>query len=266
MLAKRDGISMKISQQIQVKEAAFRYGEGFFTTTRVKRFTPLWLPEHIKRLNNSLSDFKMPGLDEDLLFQLASNWPIENQLAEGFLRILVWAEGNRAHFYLEGGSLDSPPRNLKLAVSEIKRHSSEPLLKYKSFNYWNNNLAYRQALQNGYDEAILLNEKGEITECSRNNLFWIKDGVIFTPQISCGLLPGIARNIIMTIANEQGIEIKQGQLLLEDLQAAQTVFLSNSVHGIREVMAVNAHSYQPGEIIQLLQKHYEQREFQASMG
>lgn len=266
MRAQRDGIRLESSQQIQVKETAFRYGEGFFTTTRVKQFTPLWLSEHIQRLNNSLRDFKMSGLDEDRLFELVCRWPIENQLPDGFLRILVWEEAGRSQFYLEAGPLDSSPRRLKLTISEIKRHSSQPLLRHKSFNYWSNNLAYRQALQNGYDEAILLNEKGEITECSRNNLFWIKEGIIFTPRISCGLLPGIARNKIITIAGEQGIELKQGGFMQEDLQDAEAVFLSNSVQGIREVLAVNSCNYQPGEIFQLLQELYEQRELQASMG
>ncbi len=264
--AKKGGIRLESSQQIQVKEAAFRYGQGFFTTTRVKQFTPLWLPEHIKRLNNSLRNFEMPGLNEALLLQLGRSWPRENQLPEGFLRILAWEEEGRAHFYLEGGLLDNSSRELKITISESKRHSSEPLLRYKSFNYWSNNLAYREALQNGYDEAILLNEKGEITECSRNNLFWIKNGVLFTPQLSCGLLPGIARNIIIAIAGEQSIALKQGKYQLEDLQDAETVFLSNSVRGIREVLAVNSHHYLPGDIIRLLQELYEQRAFQASMG
>lgn len=251
---------MEASQQIQAAEPAFRYGQGFFTTTRVKGFIPIWLPAHVHRLNRSLHDFMMPGLNEDRLLGMAGNWPVENQLPEGFLRILVWEEKGAAHFHLTGGMLDNVPRKMKLMVSRIRRHSSDPLLGYKSFNYWNNQLAYQEALLNGCDEAILLNEKGEITESSRNNIFWIKEGVLFTPQLACGLLPGIARSHLMTIAREQGMELQEGGFSQEDLEAAETVFLSNSVHGIREVVRIGSYLYKANKEFHLLQQRFEQKE------
>jgi len=257
---------MEISRQIQVQEAAFRYGEGFFTTMRIKQSRPLWLAAHIQRLNHSLQVFKMPGLNEEVLLELGCRWPIENHLSEGFLRIIAWQEGGQAHVNLEGGPLEVSPQELKLTVSEIRRHSSEPLLHHKSLNYWNNNLVYRDALQNGFDEAIVLNEKDEITEGSRNNVFWVKGGILFTPQINCGLLPGIARKIVIELAARQSLEVQQGCFQMRDLLAAEEVFLSNSVRGIREVVTINAQPYQPGRITRCLQELYAQSAVPGSIG
>jgi len=250
---------LEISRQIEVNEPAFRYGQGFFTTTRVLNYVPLWLPEHIQRLNRSLLDFKMPCLNQVLILPFTYRWTVEQQLNNGFLRILVWEEAEQSRFYLEGGQLNESAPGLKLMTSQIKRHSSEPLLKYKSFNYWNNQLAYQEALQKGYDEAVLLNEKGEITECSRNNLFWIKNEVLFTPHHDCGLLAGIARSKIIAIAQEQGIALQQKSFRMEDLQNAETVFLSNSVHGIRAAAAVDSQHYHASQLFDLLKERYEQQ-------
>lgn len=250
---------MEISRQVKASQPAFRYGQGFFTTTRVKNFKPLWLPEHMQRLDCSLRDFHMAAFNEAALLQAASRFPAENRLEDGFLRILVWEEAGQPQFHLEGGPLAETSAGLKLMTSRIIRHSSEPLLKYKSFNYWNNQLAYQEALENDCDEAIFLNEKGEITECSRNNLFWIKDETLFTPQLDCGLLAGIARSKTIAIARKQGIVIKQGRFRLEDLQVAETVFLTNSVHGIRAAAAVNFQSYHANQLFGRLLEGYTQQ-------
>lgn len=250
---------MEINRQIKATQPAFRYGQGFFTTTRVINYMPIWLPEHMERLMGSLRDFHMAGLNETAVMQEASRWPADHQLENGFLRILVWEEENRACFHLEGGLLTDTAREIKLMTSRIIRHSSEPLLKFKSFNYWTNQLAYQEALQNGCDEAIFLNEKGEITECSRNNLFWIKDDILFTPQLDCGLLAGIARSKTIAIAQDQGVVVKQGRFRLEDLAEAEAVILTNSVRGIRAAAVVNCQSYHHNQLFERLLDSYSQQ-------
>ncbi len=260
MLEKR----IEFGHQIHVQEKAFRFGQGFFTTTRIKQFTPLWLPEHIERLNRSLRDFNMSVFDQDSLKKICCRWPLDTQLAEGFLRILVWEEEGAAHFNLEGGPLEIMSGDMKIIFSQYQRHSSEPLLGYKSFNYWSNELAYSEAINNGFDEAIFLNEFNEITEGSRHNIFWVRDGVLFTPQPDCGLLPGIAREQIIAMAGEQGIKVVQGRFQQADLQTAEEVFISNSVRGIRKVRQLGGCFYRSGEMTAFLQNLFGQREDQVS--
>lgn len=212
---------------------AFRYGEGFFTTTAVKKFVPIWLERHIHRLNESMADFDMGELYADQLSAVVYKWIRENRLEQGFLRIMTWNESGQVKVYLNGGALiDGGSQLIRLAISPYRRHSSQPLLAYKSFNYWINNLAYQQGVKQGCDETVFLNEKEEICEGSRTNIFWVNEGAIYTPDVSCGLLSGIGREIVLELAGELGIKVNMGCFHISELKKSREVFLTNSVRGI----------------------------------
>jgi branched-subunit amino acid aminotransferase/4-amino-4-deoxychorismate lyase len=215
-----------------ITSPAFRYGQGFFSTTRIINYLPLWLEDHISRLSKSLADFAMGGFDKTALAAYAGRWPQENHIENGFMRITCWVQAGEVKLFIDGGKLNGSHDLRGLTVASHHRHSSQPLLKYKSFNYWPNNIAYHNAINRGYYDAVFLNEKGEIAETTRCNLFWSHAGKLYTPELNCGLLPGIARNKVLYLADQLGMEVIQGNFPLRQLEQAEEVFLTNSVRGI----------------------------------
>jgi para-aminobenzoate synthetase/4-amino-4-deoxychorismate lyase len=129
----------------------------------------------------------------------------------------------------------------KVAVSAIRVSSGDRYLRHKTTRRQLYDRQYEQALGQGYDEVLFLNERGEVTEGAISNLFIEKDGQWFTPPVSCGLLPGIYRRHLLEIKPAAA----ERTLQLEDIASADAVYICNSVRGCRKVTVVLA-SNRPG--------------------
>lgn len=232
---------------INPDSAAFIYGQGFFTTTRIIDFKPLWLEQHMLRLSRWLQKFAMPGFDKKVMKAMARQWPVDHAIRDGFMRIMVWEDRGRLNFHFNGGNTQVVT-GASLTKAFFQRHSSQPLLNYKSFNYWESRLAWQEASKRGFFEALLVNENHEICEGSRCNIFWVKEGQLRTPDETCGLLPGIGREIVLEIASQTGIWTKVGKFLIEELDEAEEIFLTNSLRGIIPVTRWERKEYEPGAI------------------
>ncbi|HZK43868.1 MAG TPA: aminotransferase class IV [Syntrophomonadaceae bacterium] len=221
----------------------FRFGQGFFTTTRIHKGLPLWIDEHIARLDASLQAFYFPSINLSEIKRYALQWANLNKVESGIMRILVWPDNEISNYYISGSLLPPKDKNIKLEFASYKRHSTEIIYRYKSFNYWQNLLVHQEAERNGYWDGIILNEKEEICETSRGNIFWIKGDTIYTPHLECNLLDGVMRKQILSISDKLGIkneEVRVGRL---ELETASTVFITNSVRGIIPVKQIGSQKY-----------------------
>ena len=123
--------------------------------------------------------------------------------------------------------------------------------------YINSSLAKVEAVHAGYDEAILLNTQGFVAECTGENLFIVKNGVLITPPLSSGALEGITRDSIMTIARDLGYEVKEDNLLRHDLYLADEAFLTGTAAEMVPIRSVDDREIgDPGEITRKLQETY----------
>lgn len=217
---------------ISPSSEAFRYGQGFFTTTLINQGVPLWIEEHINRLNYSLQAFDFPQVDHAKVKEESIKWAKLNQNQANLLRLLVWPTKEGSNYYISGDMVAPQLKPLHLTKASFKRHSSEIIYQYKSFNYWQNLLAYEEAYKKGYGDAIILNERGEICETSRYNIFWIKENTIYTPHLDCNLLNGIMRQKVISLASFLDINLKEVKAGEEELKKAEVVFVTNSVRGI----------------------------------
>jgi 4-amino-4-deoxychorismate lyase len=120
---------------------------------------------------------------------------------------------------------------IKAQVASFRRSSQSPVHKLKSLNYMENILAKREAMLHGFDEAIFLNDKGELAEASASNIFWFKDEALLTPSLECGLLPGVIRGVLIELAKERGVKVIEGSFDLDSLIQSQGGFLTNSLIG-----------------------------------
>ena len=123
--------------------------------------------------------------------------------------------------------------------------------------YINSSLAKVEALKAGYDEAILLNTQGYVAECTGENLFIVRDGVLVTPPLASGALEGITRDSVMTIARDLGYEVREEQLLRSDLYLADEAFLTGTAAEVVPIRSVDDREIgDPGEITRKIQETY----------
>jgi branched-chain amino acid aminotransferase len=157
---------------------------------------------------------------------------------------------------------DEGVRNgIRVHTSSWRRmsNSSVPASAKICGNYVNSALAVMEAKQNGFDEAILLNEQGLVAEGSGENIFMVRDGRILTPPISAGILPGITRDSVMQIAKDMGYEVEESDFARGEMFLADELFFTGSaaeVTPIREVDRRAVGGGVPGEITKRLQAKF----------
>ncbi|HZZ87140.1 MAG TPA: aminotransferase class IV [Caulobacteraceae bacterium] len=120
-----------------------------------------------------------------------------------------------------------------LVISSVRRNQASPASRLKTLAYLDNVLARREAAAAGADEAVMLNTVGEVACAAAANLFWLRGEVLFTPAIEAGRLDGIMARRVVAAAVELGIEIRQVRDGAGALEAADALFLTNSLIGVR---------------------------------
>jgi branched-subunit amino acid aminotransferase/4-amino-4-deoxychorismate lyase len=168
---------------------------------------------------------------------------------EGVARLTVtrrddgrWSHASGSDFCIlvksQAHKAQLPTSGLRLVLSPYRIESRRPLAGVKSTSYLDYQLAGRQARERGFDEAVLRNSEGALCECAHSNLFWVHDGDLCTPALQTGCLAGIARDIVLEWAVEEGIAIHQGVFDVEDVRAADEVFVTAAATGPRYASAL----------------------------
>ena len=190
------------------------------------------LTENAARIGLNISKFSEKEIN-DALGELINQNEIENARA----RITFFDERtsgiwkfptNRATSVLITTADLLEPKDLHLTVSPFRINSKSPLANVKSCNYLENVLALEQAKTEKFDEAVRLNERGEIASACMANLFWIKSEQIFTPALETGCLAGTTREFLM-----ENFSIREVKAKMDDLHEADEIFLTSAGLGIR---------------------------------
>jgi branched-chain amino acid aminotransferase len=130
------------------------------------------------------------------------------------------------------------PDAVRLTVREHGRHAASPLAGVKTISWLNSVWAAAEAHRQGFDEVILLNERGEVSECTAANVFVVKNDKVLTPPLNSGCLEGVTRGILMEIASEAGTSVGEQTLHMDDLLGADEVFITSTnrnVIGVKEI-------------------------------
>lgn len=247
------------AEQINISpvSSAVLYGKGIFSTVAVYNSAPfLWekhwrrLVENARRLEINLAEFSEKQTEKSLLELIEQN-KIKNARAritffdESPANIWKAGEIRKTSLLIIAAEFKKNVEELSLTVSSYLINSTSPLANLKSCNYLENVLAFQKAKSEGYDEAVRLNEKGEIVSACLANIFWIKANKIFTPPIETGALHGTMREFIM-----ENFEICEEKAGLEILENADAVFLTSAGIGARRVKNLNERRYKSSEIFE----------------
>jgi branched-chain amino acid aminotransferase len=234
-LASVDGAVMLASRAtIPATDEGLLRGDGAFEVIRIYSGRPLAFEEHLRRLERSASNLRLAldleavRADSHRLLAHAGTGP-DHEL----LRIVVTRGGRRL---LLTESLPATPERARLAT--ITYAPTRVLDGVKSLSYAANMLAGRLARERGFDEALLVSPHGRVLEAPTSSIFWIKDGDVLTPPLSDHILASITRRIVI---DETGAD--ERECTLDELFAADEVFLASTVREVQPVAAVDDHRF-----------------------
>jgi branched-subunit amino acid aminotransferase/4-amino-4-deoxychorismate lyase len=135
------------------------------------------------------------------------------------------------------------PAGMSLAVSPYRFNTFSPLAGIRSLNYLEQVLSWEEAQARDFDEAVMLNERGEIVSATMANIFWAREGTLHTPALSTGAIAGITRGAVVELAGKQFIPVIEGVYDLGDLTEAEEIFLTSASLGVALVTTFDFRQY-----------------------
>ncbi|WP_026572988.1 aminodeoxychorismate lyase [Bacillus sp. UNC438CL73TsuS30] len=249
----------------------FLYGMGLFETFRVYDGHPFLLDHHITRLNEGLKvlniekQFTREEVNNSLRVLLDANG-----LENAYIRLNVSAGigevGLQVEPYREPNVLifaKPLPKAGEMAekravILQLKRNTPEGLTRLKSHHYMNNLLAKREIGRSTDVEGIFLTAEDYIAEGIVSNIFWKKGNTVYTPSLATGILNGITRQFTMKAVKTLGLHMEEGLFSIEDVAAAEEIFVTNSIQEIVPIVEFEGHAMpgKSGELVQKLHQHY----------
>lgn len=225
------------------------YGTGIFETILVTKRKPLYTLEHYKRLSNGCQtlDINMGSLSYEHFQSILKEY-IENIPLEHFgLRFSLLKRGDTHDIMINSRDITYQKkhyeRGFSIKTSTLRKNPTSPMTYIKSICYIDNLMSLKNIRQLGFDEALHLNFKEEICEGAISNIFFIKNDLIKTPAVECGLLPGIMRGKIIEKLKTNGIKYEEGYYSLNEILEADEVFITNSLINIMWVNRINNKIY-----------------------
>ena len=267
--------------KIHVLTHTLHYGCGAFEGVRaydtVGGTAIFRLQEHTQRLFNSAKILRMTiPFTQDQVNEAQKEVVRVNKLESCYLRPLTWIgseklgvspKGNTIHLMVAawawGAYLgeEGMKRGIRVKTSSYTRHHVNiTMTQAKAVsNYSNSILANMEALDDGYDEALLLDTSGFVSEGAGENVFVIKDGVVYTPDLSAGALNGITRNTVLHICDDLGIKLVQKRITRDECYIADEMFFTGTaaeVTPIRELDRVQIGAGQRGPLTEKIQSAF----------
>lgn len=247
---------------ISPMDAGFQQGIGIYETIRVLRGRPLFLREHLERMESSRIAMRLAP----------PRWEVADSIrrllaqagdGEAALRATLTAgAGAGSTLALTLRPIPAVPQPLRVWISSYRKMRGDLVEAIKTTSRARNALAREEAAAHGAFEAILPTNEGDLAEGSVSNFYLVRQGVLVTPPLDSGCLPGVTRGKVLQLARELGISIREMAIFPQDLSGAQEMLISNAligIHAVDEVVGVfRFPAGQAGALFPRLRKAYEQ--------
>ncbi|HEV2424074.1 MAG TPA: aminotransferase class IV [Terriglobia bacterium] len=227
-------------------QAGLLAGWGVFTTLRIYRSQPFEFHRHWERMRRDATRLGIEMIySESAVASSIVELARANQRPEGMAR--VWFVRNQGGLWADEAPRPATdllvftrdlvpwPAEHRLLIVPHALYSAGVLAGAKMLSWAQNSLLAERARRQGYDDALLLNERGELAECTSANVFLVIGGNVLTPPLASGCLAGVTRDVLFEIAPRAGIELREQVLTPGDLSRAEEVFISSTT---REVAGV----------------------------
>jgi branched-chain amino acid aminotransferase len=259
--------------KVPVSDSGFLYGYGCYETLRGYHGRTFRLNDHLKRLSEA-AQFLDIAVDTLALAKIVPEILKRNLYADSRVRVTLTGGD------LNPNTLGRTPKNPNLLVTALEYHPYTPemyetgfqviiaraarnthsrLPELKTTCFLESLLARRQAISAGAADAVLLNENGLLAEASSSNIFIFKDGILKTPRLGSGLLPGVTRQIVLDLARQNSLNALECDITAEEFINSEEVFLTNSMVEIMPVTAIEGKvvgAGKPGPLTRKLRDAY----------
>jgi branched-chain amino acid aminotransferase len=257
----------KEDARISVYDHGLLYGDGVFEGIRVYGGKVFLLKEHVDRLFESANSIRLAipltreALAKAVQDTVAAN--IAGGIDVGYVRLVVTRGAGSLGLDIRKTSHpqviiiadtitlypdDIYKNGMKLVTaSTIRNHSAALSPKIKSLNYLNNILAKIEGTDAGSVEALMLNQKGEVAECTGDNIFIVKHSILKTPPPDAGILEGLTRQAVMRLAADAGYAVREATLVRHDIYTADECFLTGTAAEVIAVVSLDGRQIGDGK-------------------
>jgi branched-chain amino acid aminotransferase len=263
---------------VSVYDHGLLYGDGIFEGIRVYSKRVFLLEEHVRRLYDSAKAIRLTiPLTPAEMTKAVEETVAANKINDGYVRLVVTRgagslgldirKTSHPQVIIIADTITLYPEELYekgleiITASTIRNHSAALSPRIKSLNYLNNILAKIEGTDAGCQEALMLNHKGEVSECTGDNIFIVSRGVLKTPPCDAGILEGITRNCVMKLAAEAGVPVAEPAMTRYDIFAADECFLTGTAAEVIPVVKLDGRSIgdgKPGPITQKLRARFQE--------
>ncbi len=231
--------------KVSVLDHGVLYGDGVFEGIRVYNGRIFKCEEHVDRLFNAAKAIMLDvQMTKQEMVEVLRETCRRNQLSDGYIRLVVTrGKGDlglnpkncpKCSVFCIAGSITLYPKEMYTKgmpiITAVQRRNKATIVdpQVKSLNYLNNILAKIEANRAGVSEALMLNHDGVVAECTGDNIFIVKNNVIYTPPIHVGILDGITRNTVIELAKTLGYEVLEKEFTLFNVYSADECFLTGT--------------------------------------
>lgn len=244
-----DSVQDARATSVSPGQTGFMNGWGVFSTIRVAEGVLFEYERHWARMRRDAERMRVPFPAEPDYIQSRLLQLVEaNGVGDGTLRVVVVR--NR------GGVFEGPDltrdfdliaftadlaawgESVRLGLKPQARHGQNEFAGAKIMSWAQNLTWYEEAHERGFDEMVLLNERGEVSECTSANIFMVNGDRVLTPPLSSGCLPGVTRDLLLEAIRVDGITVAEQTLLPEDLEEADEVFITSTTRDLLQVRLV----------------------------
>ncbi len=242
-------------------------GWGVFSTLRVVDGVPFAYERHWERMSRDAHTLRVPFPSQpDSILSRVLRLIQANGARNATLRVVVvrnrggiWQGGADREFDLIALTSDLKPwgSGVSLSVQPQARHAANRFRGVKMLSWALNLTMLEEAQEAGFDEVLLLNERGEVCECTSANLFVAQGRQVWTPPLESGCLPGVTREVLLEEVRVEGIRMEERTLAPEDLERADEVFITSTTRGLLPVLSIEGRPMrQSGETLVRLQEAF----------
>ncbi|WP_417848068.1 branched-chain-amino-acid transaminase [Thalassoglobus sp.] len=263
---------------VSVYDHGLLYGDGIFEGIRIYSSRVFRNQDHIDRLYEGALAIRLEiPISPEEMTAAVEKTVAANNIVDGYVRLVVTRGAgslgldirrtSNPQVIIIADTISLYPEELYetgmkiITASTIRNHPSALSPRVKSLNYLNNILAKIEGTDAGTLEALMMNHKGEVAECTGDNIFIVKNGVLKTPPRDAGILEGITRKVVIELATEAGIDVREEAMVRHDIYTADECFLTGSAAEVIPVVDLDGRKIgtgTPGEITKKLRKRFQE--------